>query len=58
MSAAAKALTDLAAKRLGARIGLIALLHTWGQTLTHHPHLHCLVPGGGVALEHSALARL
>ena len=41
----------LAVERLGARIGLIALLHTWGQTLTHHPHVHCLVPGGGVALD-------
>jgi hypothetical protein len=51
MRAAAEALTMLAAKSLGARIGLIALLHTWGQTLTHHPHVHCLVPGGGVALD-------
>ena len=51
MRAAAQALTVLAAKRLGARIGLIAVLHTWGQTLTHHPHVHCLVPGGGVALD-------
>ncbi len=41
----------LAVERPGARIGLIALLHTWGQTLTHHPHVHCLVPGGGVALD-------
>ena len=44
MRAAAQALSVLAAKRLGARIGLIAVLHTWGQTLTHHPHVHCLVP--------------
>jgi hypothetical protein len=51
MRAAAQALTDLAAKCLGAKIGLIAVLHTWGQTLTHHPHVHCLVPGGGVALD-------
>ena len=51
MRAAAQALTVLAAKRLGARIGLIAVLHTWGQTLTHHPHVHCLVPGGGVARD-------
>ena len=51
MRAAAQALTRLAAKRLGAKIGLIAVLHTWGQTLTHHPHVHCLVPGGGVALD-------
>ncbi len=51
MRAAAQALMTLAAERLGARIGLIAVLHTWGQTLTHHPHVHCLVPGGGVALD-------
>ena len=51
MRAAAQALTDLAAKRLGAKISLIAVLHTWGQTLTHHPHVHCVVPGGGVALD-------
>ena len=34
-------------KHLGAEIGLIAVLHSWGQTLTYHPHLHCIVPGGG-----------
>jgi len=51
MRAAAQALTVLAAKRLGAKIGLIAILHTWGQTLTHHPHVHCLVAGGGIALH-------
>ena len=51
MRAAAQALSVLAAKRLGARIGLIAVFHTWGQTLTHHRHVHCLVPGGGVALD-------
>ena len=51
MRAAARALTLLAAKRLGAEIGLIAVLHTWGQTLTHHPHVHCLVPSGGVARD-------
>ena len=36
-------------KRLGAEIGFIAVLHTWGQTLEHHPHVHCVVPGGGIA---------
>jgi hypothetical protein len=36
-------------KHLGAEIGFIAILHTWGQNLMHHPHLHCVVPGGGVA---------
>ena len=33
------------------RIGLTAVLHTWGSALTHHPHLHCIVPGGGIALD-------
>jgi Putative transposase/Transposase zinc-binding domain len=37
------------AAHLGAEIGFLAVLHTWGQNLTHHPHLHCLVPGGGIA---------
>ena len=36
-------------KHLGAEIGFIAILHTWGQNLLHHPHLHCVVPGGGVS---------
>ena len=36
-------------KHLGARIGFLAVLHTWGQNLYHHPHLHCVVPGGGIA---------
>jgi hypothetical protein len=34
-------------KHLGARIGITMVLHTWGSTLTHHPHVHCIVPGGG-----------
>ncbi|MBI4696749.1 MAG: IS91 family transposase, partial [Gammaproteobacteria bacterium] len=51
--AAAETLTTLAAdpKHLGARLGFTAVLHTWGSALTHHPHLHCIVPGGGVALD-------
>ena len=36
-------------KHLGAGIGFFAVLHTWGQTLVHHPHLHCVVPGGGLS---------
>ena len=35
-------------KHLGAKTGMTAVLHTWGQTLTLHPHLHCIVPGGGI----------
>ena len=54
-SAAAEAMTTLAAnpRRLGAQIGFLAVLHTWGQTLTHHPHVHCVVPGGGLSLDGS-----
>ncbi len=37
----------------GAEIGAVAVLHTWGQTLTHHPHLHCVVPGGGLSKDQS-----
>jgi len=36
-------------KHLGAEIGVLSVLHTWGQTLEHHPHIHCLVPGGGLS---------
>ena len=36
-------------KRLGAEIGFLCVLHTWGQTLMHHPHIHCVVPAGGFA---------
>jgi len=49
--AASETLRKIAAdpQHLGAEIGFLAVLHTWGQNLTHHPHLHCLVPGGGIA---------
>jgi hypothetical protein len=49
--AAAETLLTIAAdpKHLGARIGLTAVLHTWGSALTHHPHVHCIVPGGGLS---------
>lgn len=48
--AAAQTLRTIAAdpKYLGAETGMIAILHTWGQALTHHPHVHCVVPGGGL----------
>ena len=51
--AAADAMTTLAAnpRRLGATIGGLAVLHTWGQALTHHPHVHCVVPGGGLSSD-------
>src|SRR5262249_18057938 len=38
-------------RHLGARIGVLAVLHTWGQQLEHHPHVHCVVPGGGLACD-------
>ena len=38
-------------KHLGAEIGVLSILHTWGQTLEHHPHIHCLVPGGGLSRD-------
>ena len=49
--ATAETLRTIAAdpKHLGGEIGFIAVLHTWGQNLMHHPHLHCVVPGGGTS---------
>ena len=38
-------------KHLGARIGITMVLHTWGSAMTHHPHVHCVIPGGGLALD-------
>lgn len=38
-------------KHLGARIGITAVLHTWGSAMTHHPHVHMIVPGGGIARD-------
>jgi Putative transposase/Transposase zinc-binding domain len=38
-------------KHLGARVGVLSVLHTWGSALTHHPHVHMIVPGGGIALD-------
>ena len=51
--ASAETLLTIAAdpKHLGARIGITAVLHTWGSAMTHHPHIHMIVPGGGIALD-------
>jgi len=38
-------------KHLGARIGILSVLHTWGSAMTHHPHVHMIVPGGGISLD-------
>ena len=45
-------------KHLGARIGFISVLHTWGSALTHHPHVHMVVPGGGLSLDGSSVDRV
>jgi len=44
-------------RHLGARIGFVVVLHTWGQSLGHHPHVHCVVPGGGLAPDGSRWIR-
>jgi hypothetical protein len=53
--ASAETLTEIAAdpEHLGASIGFLSVLHTWGQTLQHHPHVHCLVPAGGPSADRS-----
>jgi hypothetical protein len=52
--ASAETLLEVAAhpKRLGAEIGFLSILHTWGQNLLHHPHVHCVVPAGGISPDH------
>ena len=49
--ASAETLTTIAAdpKHLGARVGITSVLHTWGSAMTHHPHVHMIVPGGGIS---------
>ena len=53
--AASETMTTIAAdpKHLGARIGITAVLHTWGSAMTHHPHIHMIVPGGGLSSDGS-----
>jgi len=53
--AASETMLTIAAdpKHLGARIGITAVLHTWGSAMTHHPHVHMIVPGGGIARDGS-----
>ncbi len=52
---ASETMTTVAAdaKHLGARIGITAVLHTWGSAMTHHPHIHLIVPGGGLSADGS-----
>jgi Putative transposase/Transposase zinc-binding domain len=51
--ASAETLTTIAAdpKHLGARVGVTSVLHSWGSAMTHHPHVHMIVPGGGISLD-------
>ncbi len=53
--AASQTLLTIAAdpKHLGAKIGVTAVLHTWGSAMTHHPHVHCIVPGGGLSPDNT-----
>jgi hypothetical protein len=57
--ASAAALLEVASdpKRLGAKVGFLSILHTWGQTLQRHPHIHCVLPGGGLSPDHSRWVR-
>ena len=57
--ASAVTLLELAAdpKHLGAEIGFFSVLHTWGQNLLHHPHLHCVIPAGGLSANHKDWVR-
>jgi hypothetical protein len=57
--ASAATLLEVAADptRLGAELGFLSILHTWGQTLQRHPHIHCVVPGGGLSLDHARWIR-
>jgi len=52
--ASAATLLEIAAdpKHLGAEIGFMSVLHTWGQNILHHPHVHCVIPAGGLSLDH------
>ena len=51
--ASAETMLTIAAdpKHLGARIGILSVLHSWGSAVTHHPHAHMIVPGGGISLD-------
>jgi hypothetical protein len=57
--ASAATLLEVAANpaRLSAEVGFLGILHTWGQTLQRHPHIHCVVPGGGLSPDHTRWIR-
>jgi hypothetical protein len=57
LKASWETIRDVAAnpKHLGAEVGVLSVLHTWGQSLQHHPHVHCVVTGGGLACDASGV---
>jgi Putative transposase/Transposase zinc-binding domain len=57
--ASAATLLQIAAdpKHLGAEIGFMSVLHSWGQTVLHHPHVHCVIPAGGLSVDHQRWVR-
>ena len=57
--ASADSLLEIAAdpKHLGSQIGFLSVLHSWGQNLMHHPHVHCVIPSGGLSPDHKAWVR-
>jgi hypothetical protein len=59
LRASAATLLEIAAdpKHLGAEIGFMSVLHTWGQNVLHHPHAHCMIPAGGLSLDHQRWIR-
>ena len=56
-SASAATLHEVGERRLGGELGFLSVLHTWGQTLTHHPHVHCVVAGGALARDRRGFQR-
>ena len=57
--ASSATLLEIAAdpKHLGAEIGFMSVFHSWGQTVLHHPHIHCVIPAGGLSLDHQRWVR-
>lgn len=52
LRASSQTLLEVGRRRLGGELGFLSVLHTWGQTLTHHPHVHCVVAGGALWKDH------
>lgn len=52
--ASSRTLLEVGGRRLGGQLGFLTVLHTWGQTLTHHPHVHCVVPAGALSADRAS----